>query len=82
MIFLILLSILFFPAIIFLDYHKRKDIRKSIYFLILFFGVSITMAFLVKKYAFGLLPFVFIFPFFFFGILILKNIKNAKPQKQ
>lgn len=79
MIFLILLSILFFPAIIFLDYHKRRDIRKSIYFLILFFGVTITMAFVVKKYAFALLPFVFAIPFFLFGILFLKNKKHGKP---
>jgi hypothetical protein len=73
---LFLTSIVFFPAVIFLDYHKRRNISNAIWFLIVFFTSIVFLAYMVKQFSFALIPLVIIIPAVLFGALFLKNKKK------
>jgi hypothetical protein len=63
------------PFLILLDYHKKKDLRISVIYLVCFFATLWLIGFLVDELGFALLWLVILFPIFLFGILYLKNRK-------
>lgn len=69
----IILSILFFPAIIFLDYHKKKNVHRAIWFLVFFVIGMLMISLTVQIFKFSVVYFLPLFPFALIGILFLKK---------
>ena len=63
--------------LIFLDYHKSRNIHTSIIFVAVFFGVIFTLSFALKIFKFKLLFLVILIPTTLFGVLFFKNRNNT-----
>lgn len=66
--------------LIFLDYHRRDDIHKSIIYVVTFFSVIFVLGIAVEVLKFNLLFFAFMIPFLLFSLLYWKNRKNDEIQ--
>lgn len=62
--------------LIFLDYHKSRDIHKSIIHVALLFAVMFALGFALDLFRFKLLYLVIVIPPVLFGVLFLKNAKK------
>jgi multidrug transporter EmrE-like cation transporter len=59
--------------LVFLDYHKSKDIHKSIIYVVVFFTSAFLFSWAVKVLQFKLVYLVILIPLLLFGVLFLKD---------
>ena len=64
------------PFLIFLDFHKARNIHKSVLFIVAFFVIMFLLGFAADALKFKLIYLVIIIPSLLFGILFLKNNKK------
>ncbi len=74
----ILLLILFFPAIILFDYHKKHNIHKSIWFLVFFCVFMLLIRLCIAFLGLTLVNYLLLIPVSIFGVLFAKNRRKKE----
>lgn len=73
LIILILVGLIGFPAIIFLDYYKGKQLQIGIKYVIIFYLLFFGLAALVEIYKLAVVYFLWLVPLILFTVLFFKN---------
>lgn len=73
---LIIATLLFFPLIIFFDYHKKHNFHKALWFVIIYVLAFTAISLLLKAMGLKLVYYLLLIPITIFGVLFLKNNRN------